>query len=632
MLTSSQTLNEEGLPFQEIRESLDGRPLGPIPSISSSSDSSGSGPSTSKVEEEHDYWSEESIRRRAELRRRIFHEGSDTEDEDDIDAAEPEEVETPRPVASQTPDSPPPITTSPPDLTAENAPPSDIPRRPSASPVLPPKSILKPPTRKKSVSFDSSVPVTTDSPEKPSAIAAHKFGFPLPLAVDDDSTDEFAPKPVPVIATPQPPNRGVKGVEEKGFAGFKRGFLSGPSKTSPSQQTESPIPPVATTPSLSTSTAVKPTLGERHVSFTDDTAPPAPDAPEPKRKTSLFAQRLADKEIDPSAPTSASGLTSHAVSPSLSKMSENKPMVALKSSVVEKAPAVRNILATSSPSRSAIPPTLVTESNGAVSASDGDDVLDEDDEDAGDLGEYSSGEEDEYDLDDALLAREVALDYHRRQAYQPLNRDPNDPASDILGPDDYGASPFVDTGVMLGLPRIGEVDQGAGPTIINPTPEDLRRFVRVGRLENGNLVLAPGEEGYDSASDDDALENADESVNERRREIRARREEIKRQLMGLAPEADTANPPTETAIAQEEGWRATMPPSIQPAVAEQAVERVPTSTSAVVDQSVVTNTQPVPTLSQAAEAPPFNSTQSTSPVPPKKVSRFKAARMAAGGA
>ncbi|WVQ83087.1 hypothetical protein IAT38_005225 [Cryptococcus sp. DSM 104549] len=604
-------LNDEGLPIHEIRETLDGQTIGPPPPINEASTGE------SGIEEGKDtYWSEEAVKRREALRRRIFAEGSDSEEEDAPAAPSP----APAPEAK-------PTTSAPKPASSPAEPPHGILHHPtstSTSPSLTPKSILKPPTaQKKSVSFDPSIPASPDSPNPPSTHGsqAQRFGFPLPLAVEDD--EPWKPKPVPVLAVPEPGRKGKDKEGDKGFAGLRRGFLGAPPKV----QT---VKPQDTKPAEATPVAAP--------APTPAPAPQKPEEPKPKKK-SLFAQRLAHSEIDASAPATSSSTPATASPriPSLPRASEvtgtstvkpavvEKPLptpasgaggrgagpgtVGLKGAVVERdAPALAPVAPApaSEPKSSSIDPTP----DGYADEDASEDLSSDDD----DVDEFSSGEEDEYDLDDALLAREVALAYHQRRAYVPVNRDPDDPDGDwgeesmgMRGPggDDSGA------GVMLGLPRIGDLQggqggEGQGPVIINPTPDDLRRFVRVGRLENGNLVLAPGQEGLSDSSDEEGdgepVEGEGEEakeIRERRKEVKRRRDEVRRQLMmgeGEKVEKKKVEP--------DDRWKSSIPPAVATAVTE----------------TPVAEPAPAPTLPKAEE----------SAAKPKKVSRFKAARMAGG--
>jgi len=146
----------------------------------------------------------------------------------------------------------------------------------------------------------------------------------------------------------------------------------------------------------------------------------------------------------------------------------------------------------------------------------------------------------------------------------------------------------------LGLPQISMLSSSgdghrAMPSIINPTPDDLRRFVRVGKLDNGKLVLAPGEEGW---SDED-LER-DELQERNRQEIRA----------ALLGKGGPNVPKVEERRRGDEAIG--MPPVIESAGAR--------GESAAVQNDV----------QERVNTP---NVQGTIPEPPKKVSRFKAARM-----
>lgn len=384
-------------------------------------------------------------------------------------------------------------------------------RRPSATLPPPNKSILKPPTRKKSVSFDESVPLPPESPSS-GTTSIGGTSFPLP-----SKNGEFEPRPVPLIAEPKPAVKSTVG--ERGFAGFKRGFLTTPA---PAKSVPVQTPPL--------------------IAVTSPTSLEANANEVKPKKTSLFSQRKQQTE-------SSSSPAANEKPAGLSKMSENKQMASLKSDVIEKAPPAR------------VQP--VTEPSSPTTG--GEESVAEDDDD---LEIQDDSESDEYSLDDALIAREVALEYHRRQAYSTLRQKGQAEEEEESG------------GVILALPQVGPADSKTGqPVIVNPTPDDLRKYVRVGKLENGNLVLAPGEDGW---SDDDA---EDEEVVGRR----GRREEMKRRLLGL----DVMEQEAEPNVAVKETTAEVLPPVVVSSVRER---------------------QPVPAQAEGT-------------APPKKVSRFKAARM-----
>ena len=506
----AKLVDEEGLPIHEIREDAEGRPLGPasvptdevlvLPAIAD--------------KPADDYWSKAAVARRAALTMRVFHQGKTSDEETQRpSSAEPAKVERIPTLAQST--------------VSSDVPPPPI--RPQSSTTQPPKSILKPPARKKSVSFDESVPPPPDSPGQPgSATNIGGTVFPMPM-------DEFAPKPVPVIQEPKPAVK--KQVGEKGFAGFKRGFLGGSVKATP-----------------------RPALEESGGA---------------ENKTSLFAQRKAGADdssiiLTPKPPVKlpAELRAAGRSAANLPKMSDSKAMASLKPAVVER------IGSPSSPSSSAIE---VKTTASRLRRDDGMPIYGDEDEDE-DKDQDDPSEEEEYDLDDALLVREAALEYHRRRVYQ--SRDPDEEE------DENG-------GVMLALPLITD-----GARIVNPTLDDLRRFVRVGKLENGKLVLAPGQAGW---SDEDEDGQMDENVE--KSEGRRRKKEMKRRLLGLDGDWD---PP---AMSVSEDW-------VQDQVTEVRVP--PVVTAAVKEARPVQPSSPSATL---PAAPPQDS------APPKKVSRFKAARM-----
>ena len=497
-LIVSKMVNDEGLPIQEIREDAEGRSLDPIEAPTNSI----SVAPFNTEEESNDYWTEAAVARRAALRRRIFSQGDESDEADAYDSHI--HISSPSPTSESRSTTIPPLS----PIRSES---------PSASTLTNhlPKSILKPAVRKKSVSFDDSVPLPSGS----MAVSnMHRAVVPIPI-------DEFEPRPVPLLQEPKPAAR--RDVSAKGFAGLRKGFLTGPSRArDPEQET---------------------------------------------RKLSLFAQRKAEHAIDPSVSASPAPLPPagprHDIN--LPKMSDSKPMASMKSTVQEKMPTP---LTASINSARPIHPQSV----GPVSAEDTESIADEDDgfDEASDDG-------DEFELDDALLARETALEFHRRRAYRSLQTDEDDGADRV----------------MIGLPRIAN-----GARIANPTPDDLRRFVRVGKLENGNLVLAPGEAGW---SDEDEIGEEDME----KREGRRRRGEMKRRLMGLDGDG---NSPLSRMTGGGLG--------IGKPVEVVKVSPLENATVKGVERSAEVPSEPSP---QLRATPPSEK----DPPPPNKVSRFKAARM-----
>ncbi|WVW84659.1 hypothetical protein I302_106693 [Kwoniella bestiolae CBS 10118] len=683
------TLNEEGLPIHEIRETLSGETIGPPPPPSTSS---GTAAEASVEEKEDDYFSDEAVARRAALRRRLFNEDTSS-DEDDIPTKEPIKAKGGiiRSSSSQ-PDAPSKPSSSVTPLTPPSPPVRE--RRPSSSLPAPAKSILKPhnpPTRKKSVTFDPSLPSPPASPAPAESLSqmSKRFGFPLPLGVSDEDTKdegEFSVKPVPVIPAPTPRQRG-----DGGFAGFKRGFLDRPSSSSTT------ITPVTTDQTLQErksqlmANAVQDTVRERgQPPSTVATITPgksdqkkAFNDPPPTKKQSLFSQRLGQPTIDASAPNIQ---TTSCRMPNLPKVSESQGTNTIKSGVVEKPPIVQqgvkerldNLKIHERPGpngvimpRKSLIDTTVGRTNYTTNGenhnnthmqrkdSQGDN--DEEEEEDEEFSEYSTGSEDEYDLDQALLAREVALEYHRRQSYKPLNRDPDDPSDDQPEQGEEGEG-----GVMLGLPRISEYGE---PMIINPKPEDLRRFIRVGKLENGNLVLAPGEESLETDDEDQGEEDeegkGEGAQNKERKERRENRENVMKKLMGL--EVSTAQLIEQERKDREEktvekgrrrqweDWERSLPPILggdTTSITDQVSDRdeaqedkgsTEEQGSSKEKEKITTKPPVIPLVPESPMSPslPINTSvpppppatataevTSTEPVKPKKVSRFKASRMA----
>lgn len=323
-------MNEEGLPFLEIRETSDQKDELVHEAATMVK------PFSSTNVPDDQYWTEEAKQRRAELLRKVLGDGEDEDDDADGD----EQLQ-----ASST------------------SRPSTDPTKAESSASTKPKSILKPPMRKKSVSFeedlDVSNPTTPDPPSK---------------RVDK-----------PSAAISQHPGS---------FAGFKRGFLSSPLKqeikTSPDHKIVE-LPPTDLSP-VAISSASNPPSQEPSVS--------SPPAHAPKKK-SLFAlrkaQMTAPKAEAPVLPERAVGKPTPVAGavPRLPKASSSKPMTSMRNSVVERVhekPAPK-------PTRR------------AKTASDSD------------VSEYSDLEDDDMDIDQALLAREVALEYHKRRSMIPVHND-----------------------------------------------------------------------------------------------------------------------------------------------------------------------------------------------------------------
>jgi CTD nuclear envelope phosphatase 1 len=244
---------------------------------------------------------------------------------------------------------------------------------------------------------------------------------------------------------------------------------------------------------------------------------------------------------------------------------------------------------------------------------------DEDEDEEDDDFYRDDDEEEEYDLDDALLAREVALAYHQNRAYSQLGQQE---ARALRGDED---GPYLpngydddegDGGVMLALPKISMVPDGTTPgasmpSIINPTPDDLRRFVRVGKLDNGKLVLAPGESGWSDEEDEDSSTNAAASSSRARN-----KEDIRKALLGQGPVREVGER-TQPASKADQGLD--MPPTVGSSSTNSGEAAPEAPQLARVDPSVASTTTAPSRVPEPVAATPAD--------PPKKVSRFKAARM-----
>jgi CTD nuclear envelope phosphatase 1 len=542
-----QLVTEEGLPIHEIREDFDGKLIGAAPQPTTS------GEAVLEVSDDVDYWSEEAKARREALRRKIFSEDDSDLESSDEDQSSSIPVPEPNEETTSKPDVEPSTTSS---------------RRSSASAPMPPRSILKAPARKKSVSFDASVPLPPDSPQS----KAGKFGFPLP-------NSEFEPRPVPVIAEPRP---AAKAEVTEMFSGFKPGFLT---KSTPpadaSGSTSTPGPKTKGPSRFAQSMAAQKQSQVAEVKPTKEAEPIAVKGEVMERQPPIVTARPSGGQPEPTSPAAVKGVVTERQTPmaGLPKFSETQPMGSMKNMVVEREP---------------IKPV---EADVQGDEADGDDEGNDDYDDEYDEDEDEEEEDDEYDLDEALLAREVALDYHRRQGYiSKYTREVNSDGEE-QEPIEYQVNSdgeLEGTGaVLMGLPQISAEGQ-----IINPTPDDIRKYVRVGRLENGNLVLAPGEEGW--SSDEDA-------------EKKAKRAAVKRQLLGLEPVPPPA--PQPEPVASISATEATLPPKV-------VTESAPSS-AASVDPSANPAMRSVGEVRERnVEAPPKEPESA-----PKKVSRFKAARM-----
>ncbi|KLT42038.1 hypothetical protein CC85DRAFT_328596 [Cutaneotrichosporon oleaginosum] len=649
------TVNESGEPIYEIREDVDGRSLAPLP------DASGEGTIEMPEDERAEYFSPEAVERRAALRRRIFHEGSDDDDEDmDVDTDQKDEMdvddaETPK--ASQMPAAfPTPAPQAPPQPSPQPSFQSTIdavqlndlispttPTQPSlasfpASPARgPPKGILKQPVRKKSVSFDQSVPIPPDTPPP------RRQGFPLDQMIASTRPVDahgLPAKQVPILKAPFPGRRS----QPETFGGLRTGFLSSApilslapqvessrtAMTQPEPRQPSPLElarkaeekapaklKVEEKPVEKTAAAMK--VEEKPTEEDEDVKEKAMDVDEPQseiQKTVEIPKATKAQKTDAAPKTEEApkkkSLFAQRRAPNFPKQSETPPMVTMKGAVVEAPPA---------PKQTGVPPTVGSSETPMVIVDDDDD--DDDDEDYGDLGDFSEDEEDEYALDEALLAREVALEYHRRQAWQrPIDEDEIDPEAE-------GAE------AVLGIPRVSTISgQGEDLRIVNPTADDLSQFLRVGRADDGELVFEPPLVHSDSESDgeDDSPAAVD------RRQRRARRKDVMARLLrGEYEELPTAA--ADPGLRAEQ-YRESLPPSVgktpepqieeinepaaAPAASTPTASTPAASTPAASTPAPTAPKQPPPTRDvverSAAEAP-------SAPTPPKKVSRFKAARM-----
>jgi CTD nuclear envelope phosphatase 1 len=625
-------VNEAGEPIYEIREDAEGHSLAPLP------EGSGEGAIEMPENERPDYFSNEAVERRAALRRRIFHEGDDSDDEgmdvdkeeakeakDDMDVDDAETPKASRPAgALPTPAQAPPQTSPQPSfqstlqavqldhITSPTTPTQpSIPSFPTSPARGPPKGILKQPMRKKSVSFDDSVPMPPDSPPP------RRHGFPLDQMIASTrpvDAQGMPTKQVPILNAPIPGRR----KQPETFGGLRTGFLSSApilslapqvesgrtAMTQPEPRQPSPLElqrkaeekapaklkveekPVEEKPAVAMQVEEKPAAPVKHEKANkeemDVDEPPAKvqktgeAADDKPKKKSLFAQRR---------------------TPNFPKQSDTAPMVTMKGSVVEAPPA---------PRQTGVPPTVGSSQAPMVIVDDDED----DDEDYGDLGEFSDDEEDEYALDEALLAREVALEYHRRQQWQrPIDEDDFDPEAE-------GAE------AVLGIPRVSTISgQGEDLRIVNPTADDLSQFLRVGRADDGELVFEQPLVNSDSESDgEDASSDAVE-----RRQRRARRKDVMARLM----RGEYEELPTQPAAApglRAEQYTESLPPTVGAVLPEPKIEEIdpstpattaPTSTPAPPKQPPATRDVVERTAPEAPSAPSA----------PKKLSRFKAARM-----
>lgn len=560
-------------------------------------------------EEEADYWSAEAEARRAALRRKILDGASDSNDTDEeLDAVDP--IPASSPARPPTPPHAPsshqslntrdfapveqaPSPSSPDDVSSLAPPPPTLRRRSSASAPPPGRSILKGASRKKSVSFDPALPSMPASPglRATTPRGPSRFGFALPgvevatnggmdavrLGAEADQAE--GGKPVPILPEPKPPARAAQG----GFAGFRPGFLTAKpaSRTTVAQLAGSPADPPAA----------------------------APGTPSIPKKLSRFGQQRA---TEPEAgPSKASGL---------------KDSSSVKAVVIEKVferPAAAPVAVR--PAK-ANPQAASAVSKGL--GSEGDNEDDDEEYEVDEEEEEDEEDEEDYDLDERLLAREIALEQHRRQNYRSQHlRDADEEAllREMTAEHDSGQGDDSDLdgegggGVVLGLPSISTLDASGQPTIVNPTPDSIRQFVRVGRLDNGNLVLAPGEEGWSDTDEENA--EGEEASGEGAQRRRNRRE-MKRRLMAGDFRDVVIDPTVDERTGQADVG---LPPAVLPVQTASSPDTSPGVRKADPVAPAVTERQPTRT-SQKDTAVVASQSDTRKP---QKVSRFKAQR---GGA
>lgn len=606
--------DEEGLPIHDIHETESGEVIGVGPEPSQSEEdaaasarriaAAGQEGGVLSAEEEKAAWA----RRRAVFERVFGKDDEDLDSSDDEDQGEKEEMvvtgdenDDERTRSSPTEMQSGPLT----ETTTLRPGPSNSQTIPStiiasstsapaasANPPPTPRSILKPPPpqiRKKSVTFDPTVPLPPDSPDPdPSGSKQMSFSNALTSAACD--VGEFETRPVPVIQIPVPGKKAAA----PGFGGMRRGFLDPPGSAKPKPKEIEEIG---------------------------------------KKKPSLFAQRMAQSVVKESPTPIASSSTAQSTetpsstSPGASSTKPRPPGLPVMAS---SATSATNTLR-SSVIEKPHPPSSACSSKSSSSGlrrshSEGDAEEEEDlgfiDDDDYESDDYDDEEdEDEYDLDDALLAREVALEYHRRRAYTSpyTSQDPDDPSYGLLPPEATDSG-----GVLLAMPQVDSSGSGA-PMIINPTPDDFRRFVRVGKLENGNLVLAPGEEGWS----DDEEEVEGKGVGELEIERQRKRDNKKKMMDALS---GSGNGVVDGKIGERDVIRGkgTIGNTI-PAKSKES-GRVAAGREVGLPPTVISAPQEptAPAVGAVMERSREEDKQSASSDPPKKVSRFKAARM--GGA
>lgn len=608
-------INEEGLPIHEIREDENGRLIGDLPTLSTST-AAGPGATISPVEEEprltevkSDFYSDDAAARRAALRRKVFDDPSDSESDaaEDVGNFDEQHPKTPLTAEPASSSSAPVINAIPPTPSSPSVPalPPQPARRSLSSAPMPGKSILKTAApRKKSVSFDSSIPDSPDSPAPPSDTRIAGSLFPTPVINIESGIEE---KKVPMLNAPKPkvpsPQRSSF---DNPFAGFKPGFLSGSTSASSSDSGRTTSPSVIT-------------AEPRGISEQSIAAPPSSTAAAPEfKKPSLFAQRQRDTPGDAAVAVSAG--------PDFPSMSASKGTSSVKNAVLEKPSPPSQPKPQSQPQstvkgqgqtagvaqsvmeRPTEPVAGPSRLNGYLPEGEDEEEDGDDDDDDDDFYRDDDDEEEEYDLDDALLAREIALAYHQNRAYTELGR----PRGQGEDEEDEGE----EGGVMLGLPEISVLGpdgmpgsgsgQGGGgrPQIINPTPDNLRRFVRVGKLDNGKFVLAPGETGWSDEEEGDEAGGGNDK--------RENREEIRRALLGQQTDnvRERTQPQQVPGRKQKSETDMGMPPTIGTAS---------TAASALHDRNGMGGVKERVTESAVPEVQVADA--------PKKVSRFKATRL-----
>lgn len=437
-------------------------------------------------QEEDDYWSAEAVERRRKLKERLFADSDDDED-DDEDQEEREQGSEEEADEDDGDDS----------RTESNRPPKGFMLRsreivhtepdnnevdessPAAIPASKPSQALKVPPRRKStkgVSFASHAAVRHFDKEEALGPepAAPKAQSPI------GTVEEEVAKAIAGVGT----SSQSKAATTTDFSGLKRGFLNTPKAASPARkETLEPIQPPHEPVAVSS----------------------------PPKRQSLFAQHRAAGKQNATTGRVDSGDVAGAAAGTI-----------VKSAVVERAP----------------PPPKPEEHVVKASKTQSSEVSDEDsnsiDVDADAPDDYYSDDSTSFDITDAMLAREAAIAYHAKRAdlgrrglggwtgsvrhkesVGPVDRDSDDEMFDDgdvweewwHDQDGMAVEPGTSrSAVGFGERVVPHAFQGQDGSVSLPQVvpgEQGLGAIKVGKLENGNLVVREEDDSEDDLRSSD---------------------------------------------------------------------------------------------------------------------------------